>query len=201
MKYTKRLITIEAKQWTGDNTDEVVAFGKGKVVLYGEAVFCDTLVGSMRVSKNDFVIKGIQGEFYPCKPDIFEATYMKPDEIGTISDGYHTFNELYDFRKMYNVALFNEWAKQQVQVDVDGANYPVYQAKYDVHKSLRHNDGEACFGGEWFIVVAVLPTGQISNHYHMDDWNLFQIPVTEKAKYVFDGHTGADVLERLKSIL
>jgi len=98
--------------------------------------------------------------------------------VSKISDGYHTFEELYEFRKAYNVALFNV-------------------LNYDVHKSWRHHDGELCFGGGWFIVVAVLPTGQISNHYEAKDWDLFKIPETEKAKYEFDGHTGQDVIERL----
>jgi len=101
------------------------------------------------------------------------------------SDGYHTFKELYEFRKAYNVALFNEWAMQN---------------KYDVHKSWKHNDGEECFGGGWFIVVAVLPGGQISNHYEAKDWDLFKIPEEEKAKYPFDGHTGEDVIKRLINI-
>lgn len=109
----------------------------------------------------------------------------KLKDAGLISDGYHTFNELYEFRKAYNVALFNEWAKS---------------GKYDVHKSLKHDDGEDCFGGGWFIVVAILPGGQISNHYEVKDWDLFNIPSTEKAKYAFDGHTGHDVISRLLSI-
>ncbi len=102
---------------------------------------------------------------------------------GSYSDGYHTFNELYEFRKIYNAALFNEWAKHE---------------QYDVHKSWKHHDGELCFGGGWFIVVAVLPSGQISNHYKAEDWDLFKIPATERAKYEFDGHTSEDVLSRLK---
>lgn len=102
-----------------------------------------------------------------------------------LSDGYHTFNELYEFRKQYNAALFNEWAKNN---------------KYDVHKSKKHNDGEDCFGGGWFIVVAILPDGQISNHYKMKDWDFFNIPETPTAKHPFDGHTGKDVLERLMNL-
>lgn len=104
---------------------------------------------------------------------------------GKICDKYHTFDELYEFRKVYNAALFNEWAKN---------------GKYDVHKSKRHYDGELCFGDDkWFVVVAILPTGQITNHYKVDtDWNLFNIPETPKAKYEFDGHTPKDVIDRLK---
>lgn len=119
-----------------------------------------------------------------------------------VSDGYHTFRELYDFRKMFNASLFNEWAKQEVRNPKWSSEegQPVNLPKYDVHKSWKHNDGELCFGGGWFIVVAVLPTGQISNHYEAKDWELFKIPITEKAKYEFDGHSGADVLERLKNL-
>jgi hypothetical protein len=113
------------------------------------------------------------------------AAPMQPVAIdGKTSDGYHTFNELYEFRKAYNAALFNEWAAG---------------GKCSVHKSWRHHDGELCFGGGWFIVVAVLPDGQISNHYEAKDWDLFAVPETERALFEFDGHTGADVVERLKA--
>lgn len=105
--------------------------------------------------------------------------------VGELSDGYHTFNELYEFRKMYNAALFNEWAARGM---------------YQVHKSKKHHDGEDCFGGGWFIVVAILPTGQISNHYELADWDLFKCKEVEKALFEFDGHTPKDVLERLAKL-
>ena len=98
---------------------------------------------------------------------------------------YHTFNELYEFRKVFNAALFNEWASSN---------------KYSVHKSKKHSDGELCFGGGWFIVVAILPSGQISNHYEMKDWGLFQIPEKETAS-TFDGHKPADVLSRMQTLV
>lgn len=105
-------------------------------------------------------------------------------EKKTLNDGYHTFEELYDFRLLYNANLFNEWTKQ---------------GKYDVHKSCRHSDGEECFGGGWFIVMATLPTGQISNHYELEHWNLFQCPERNKAEQ-WDGHTAEDVKGRLKAL-
>jgi hypothetical protein len=132
------------------------------------------------------------------------------DNKGQVSDGYHTFDELYEFRKMYNAALFNEWAKQNtqplqipLQKQSDVPMYviqPNYKAKYNVHKSWKHYDGELCFGGGWFIVSAMLPSGLISNHYEAKYWDLFKIPEVEKALFEFDGHTGKDVLERLKSL-
>ena len=117
--------------------------------------------------------------------------------IRFISDGYHTFDELYEFRKLYNAALFNEWGKQPVGINENGSIKP----KFDVHKSWKHYDGELCFGGGWFIVVAILPTGQITNHYKAEDWDLFKILETEKAKYEFDNHTPQDVLQRLKNLI
>lgn len=81
-------------------------------------------------------------------------------DMGNVSDGYHTFNELYRYRMLYNAAFFNELAKGDVKVC----------------KSHKHYDGEECFGGGWFIVMAELPTGQISNHYENRYWELFNIP-------------------------
>jgi len=107
-------------------------------------------------------------------------------EENELSDGWHTFNDLYEFRRLYNTALFNEWALTK---------------KYDVHKSIRHNNGELCFGGGWFVVVAKLPAGQITNHYKLIEWDSFKIPEVEKAKYPFDNHTPHDVMERLSSLI
>ncbi len=103
---------------------------------------------------------------------------------GSTSDGYHTFDELYEFRKAYNAAFFNELAATN---------------RCHVHKTWKHHDGELCFGGGWFMVAAVLPDGQISNHYEAKDWDLFRVAETEKALFEFDGHTGADVIARLCS--
>jgi len=123
-----------------------------------------------------------------------------PDDIrGHYHDGYHTFNELYEFRKVYNAALFNEWAKSSV-VTTPTESITSDKPLFNVHKSWKHHDGELCFGGGWFIVVAMLPTGQISNHYKAEDWDLFNIPETETALYEFDGHTAQDVLQRLKAL-
>ena len=118
---------------------------------------------------------------------LYKDAYAEQEPVaidGNTSDGYHTFNELYEFRKAYNAALFNEWSAG---------------GKCSVHKSWRHHDGELCFGGGWFIVVAVLPNGQISNHYEAKDWDLFNIPETECALFEFDGHTSTDVVTRLNA--
>jgi len=111
---------------------------------------------------------------------------MKID--GNTSDGYHTFNELYEFRMLYNALLFNEWYKH---------------GKYNAHKSWKHHDGNWCFDKEkeWFIVCAMTPAGMITNHYSKEYWDLFLIPNEEKCLYEFDGHTSQDVAERLHETL
>lgn len=69
----------------------------------------------------------------------------KPVDVGEVSDGYHTFNELYRYRMLYNAAFFNLLARN---------------GQVEVCKSRRHSDGEKCFGSDdWFIVMAILPTG------------------------------------------
>lgn len=88
MKYRKKPVAIEAIQWDGLNLEEIKAFvgeslkydvidtawevGKGAPHVNMKIY---TLEGDMEVSKGDFIIKGVNGEFYPCKPDIFEKTY------------------------------------------------------------------------------------------------------------------------------
>ena len=88
-KYRKKPVVIEAVQYNGvDNFKEIEQFVGEKNIdtyfscfngkKYTEISFgINTLEGSMHVSRGDYIIKGIQGEFYPCKPDIFEATYEK----------------------------------------------------------------------------------------------------------------------------
>lgn len=108
------------------------------------------------------------------------------------SDGYHTFKELYEFRLLLTAALFNSW--YDVSLDFN------QNIRY-VCKSRLHSDGTVPFNDDnWFIVVGGLPTGQISFHYEMKDWDLFQIPeVTIPPQY--DGHSAEDVAIRLRSYL
>lgn len=92
-KYIKKPVEIEAVQWTGDNTKEIKDFVE-PIAEYLEdenVIVIPTLEGEMKASINDYIIKGVKGEFYPCKQDIFEDTYYlsnkEPEvlsEVGTI---------------------------------------------------------------------------------------------------------------------
>jgi hypothetical protein len=107
------------------------------------------------------------------------------EDRNSISDGFHTFGELYEYRRVYNALLFNMWASQGL---------------YGIHKSKLHHDGEPCFGGRYFIVVAQLPTGQVSNHYKHEHWDSFKVAERELAD-VWDGHTADVALARLLEML
>lgn len=87
-KYRKKPVEIEAMQWDGgwDSFLAITEWAGGYPPLinlreYAETesdtthLMIHTLEGSMRAEPNDWVIRGVKGEFYPCKPDIFEATY------------------------------------------------------------------------------------------------------------------------------
>lgn len=81
-KYRKKPVVIEAMQWTGDNAAEILKWAGDKLVLVSLDTFpaskhiqASTLEGDMFADVGDWIIKGVVGEFYPCKPDIFEMTY------------------------------------------------------------------------------------------------------------------------------
>ena len=91
-KYRKKPVEVDAIQWDGINLSEIKEFvgdrlaydiidtawqvGKGKPHVLMKI---KTLEGDMEVSEKDFIIKGINGEYYPCKPDIFKKTYESVD--------------------------------------------------------------------------------------------------------------------------
>jgi hypothetical protein len=81
-KYRKRPVVIEAIQWMPDangvNTNPIpLEWGNGPRVADdgGQTLIIRTLEGDMRAEPGDWIIRGVKGEFYPCKPDIFAATY------------------------------------------------------------------------------------------------------------------------------
>jgi len=80
MKFRKKPVVIEAERWDNDLMKIDKFFGKFKRWEYKKesmGIIIDTLEGKHRASIGDWIIKGVKGEFYPCKPDIFEETYEK----------------------------------------------------------------------------------------------------------------------------
>ena len=102
------------------------------------------------------------------------------DDIGEFSDGYHTFNGLYHQRAILFAALVNAYK---------GRSW----------KSWKHEDGELCFGGGWFIVGIDTPLGSYTYHYEEKYWDMFDCAELEVAKH-WDGHTEDDAETRLLSL-
>ena len=77
-RYIKKPVVIEAVQWDGENTSEILAFCPDCFSYKKDeapVLVVNTLEGAMTASIGDFIIKGLKGEFYPCKPDIFNLSY------------------------------------------------------------------------------------------------------------------------------
>lgn len=100
-------------------------------------------------------------------------------DIGDFSDGFHTFNELYHQRAVLFAVIVN-------------------QNKDISWKSYKHENGELCFGGGWFIVGIDTPKGSYTYHYENKYWDMFNCQELEHGKH-WDGHTDKDVI-RLFSI-
>lgn len=81
-KFRKKPVVVEAIQYTGENEDDIDAFvgyPLPKLLISPVILIMHTLEGDHQAVKGDWIIKGVKGEFYPCKPDIFEATYEPAD--------------------------------------------------------------------------------------------------------------------------
>lgn len=99
------------------------------------------------------------------------------ENVGELSDGYHTFNSLYD-QRMYLFATI-------INLNPTRA-----------WKSYKHDDGELCFGGGWFIVGVDTPEGSYTYHYENKYWDLFNCIELDVGK-PWDGHTDKDVKRML----
>ena len=99
--------------------------------------------------------------------------------IGDLSDGYHTFNQLYHQRAVLFAALVKQFPDHS-------------------WKSFRHEDGNFCFDsdGEWFVVGIDTPEGPYTYHYEKRYWTMFECPELGVAKH-WDGHTEEDVTRLL----
>lgn len=88
--YKKKPVIIEAVQWNGNNEIEIMGFVGARLAVSKPPyqmqhdvdlldshylIIIPTLEGDMTASRGDYIIKGVKGEFYPCKPDIFLLTY------------------------------------------------------------------------------------------------------------------------------
>lgn len=81
-KFRKKPVVIEAVQYAGDNKQEIIDFTEGKAMTNTchSHLTIPTLEGNHKADVYDWIIKGIAGEFYPCKPVVFSESYEKVEE-------------------------------------------------------------------------------------------------------------------------
>ena len=117
--------------------------------------------------------------------DLTESwAYIHPD--GSVGDKYHSVKQLYAHRVMLQALLYRTWAELDL---------------YDVHRSWHHHPDDAPMfessdpARPYFVVVACLPSGQLTNHYKADKWDLFDgVPVWSSAAPWDGGHGLAEGL-------
>ena len=125
-------------------------------------------IRNIAFSDEGIVIEGLDGE---------KIIVPVPFNISTVSDGYHSFGELYEHRHMLFIALL------------------LYN-KDIAWRSLYHDDG-SCYEG-WFVAGLDLPTGQITYHLPLRLWSMLDSIKTLKKAPKYDGHTSKDVINRLE---
>lgn len=109
-----------------------------------------------------------------------------------VSDGYHTFDELYDHRITLFIALCN--MIEDIDQNQTGENR--------VWRSKNHSDGEPAFGGTWFVMgIHRCQGNQITYHIPIERWSETNFADTLDKAPEYDGHTSADVLQRIKKLL
>lgn len=126
-RWRKKPVTIEALLWDGTNADAVKAFCPICRISENTNVLIPTLEGRIYASKGDYIIKGVAGEFYPCKPDIFKATYEPVESQPSSLAGFLGDEELvrlvYEFRLQDSRQLIYEDEKDGIDVEVPTYNY------------------------------------------------------------------------------
>lgn len=199
LKYTKKPITLEAVQFTGQSMYDLDDFMDGSDAFAfhsNKTVTVITNHGPAKVKIGDWIIKSPEGEFYPCSAEVFKATYndasvqdgdakskvlefaaslgLSPDEI---SDGFHSFQDLYDHRKALFVALTKAHGEYS-------------------WRSWLHSDG-TMFDGYFIVGLGAVDGRQITYHYEAKHWDKFSHCDEIIKAPEFDGHTPENVVERL----
>jgi hypothetical protein len=134
-----------------------------------------------QLKKNKFIIESIDPEFFFKFGENLIQEYKELNEKrkdGTLSDGYHTYNDLYYQRCVLFATICN------LNKDISW-------------KSKKHSDGKKCFDSDnWFIVGIDTPEGSYTYHYEMKYWDMFNVKELEVGK-IWDGHTEKDVTRLL----
>src|SRR5437764_226841 len=129
------------------------------------------------------------------------------EDKGEISDGYHTFNELYDHRITLYIALCKKLnaedeLNKSMRAFKEGFAFDQNGWIRNVWRSKRHSDGELCFGTgtQYVLGIGKEPGKQITYHVPIERWDESNFAETLEVAPEWDGHSSADVLARLKAL-
>lgn len=153
--YRKKPVTVEAVQWTGENHAEMCEFIDPEVfeIIPREGLVIHTLEGDHHASPGDYIIKGVNGEFYPCKPDIFAKTYasatltppnepLTPNELREM-DGEPVWVEEVEHWALIDIEKSGQWAGIPFAVWAEnGANFTYNIEGRELHCFRRPPEGE-----------------------------------------------------------
>ena len=163
MKYRKKPVVVEAVQWTGNNHADMCEFIDPEVfeIIPRVGLVIHTLEGDHHASPGDYIIKGVNGEFYPCKPDIFAKTYESatltpPTEWVSVEE------RLPENDGWYLVYAPGYWGNSQIY-GLDGLAYSNFKHNYKVHWGIERGTGRGWPGivTHWMELPA--PPGKDNN--------------------------------------
>lgn len=136
MKYRKKPTVVEAMQLTNENLLEVKEWCNGELVPNAETsgydLYISTLEGIMHADINDYIIQGVEGNFYPCKPDIFEKTYEVASQQSQLDD---------------NQQIVLEWLKNEISEN--DLQYTLWSFAEDVYEKLEIGAGSLPYVEAW----------------------------------------------------
>jgi hypothetical protein len=170
MDYRKKPVVIQAVRWNGDNFDEVYAFMQGSdrhiTNTINKEIVIHTLEGDVTASVGDWIIRGVKGEYYPCKPDIFAATYENADAEMESCDCAEQSNDM-----TFGMAI--EAVKAGKKVARQGWNgkgmFVVYQKGYPqgIQCNKQTADAWGMKEGDLFICNPYLQIKQVNGLHSM----------------------------------
>lgn len=157
MKYRKKQIIIDAIQFHGNFVEIEKFVGSDAEFNNGELTVA-TLEGPLHASKYDWIIKGVKGEFYPCKPDIFECTYEEVnreasmtfgDAIKALKDGKRVARSGWNGKGMFIYLVDGSHVDRKLLRN-GIERHPIFDADcmvhFNSHIDMRTADGSVCIG-------------------------------------------------------
>lgn len=191
-KFVKKPVVIEAVEYNGTNKDEIEAFvGKSLPTLMTDmkdtGLIIPTLEGDMKASKGDYIIKGIKGEFYPCKPDIFKSTYnVVEDNNGILSEGEKRIRTAFNVLSLETVDIIKQLMAEAINLLSRDQN-DVASYYYDSINTTQYRELSADYQREVATAktkieeAAMWTVKALTNDIHVVDFNS-SINVEDKNK-------------------